>query len=53
VAAALNALALAIAALVIVLIIMSWSLDDMALRVSMFGFMLRRRDTEAAKDAAE
>lgn len=42
VAQALNRLALAVAALVLILIVLSWSLDEMALRVSLFGFMLRR-----------
>lgn len=47
VAAALNALALAVLALVVVLIALSWSVDDIALRVNLFGVMLRRRDAAA------
>ena len=42
VADALNRLALTVLALICVLIIMSWALDDISTRVSLFGFMLRR-----------
>lgn len=42
VADALNRLALALVALICVVIVMSWSLDDLGVRVRMFGFMLRR-----------
>jgi len=42
IAAALNRLALVIATLVLILIVLSWSLDDMNLHIHLFGVMLRR-----------
>ena len=49
---ALNRLALAIVALVAVLIVLSWSLDEMALRVSLFGVLVRRLTPQHAADEA-
>lgn len=49
---ALNQLTLAILALVAVLIVLSWSLDDMALRVSLFGVLVRRLTPHHAADEA-
>ena len=49
---ALNRLALAVVALVAVLIVLSWSLDEMALRVSLFGVLVRRLTPHHAADEA-
>ena len=49
---ALNRLTLAIVALVAVLIVLSWSLDEMALRVSLFGVLVRRLTPHHAADEA-
>lgn len=49
---ALNRLTVAIVALVAVLIVLSWSLDEMAWRVSLFGLMVRRLTPHHAADAA-
>lgn len=49
---ALNRLTLAIVALVAVLIVLSWSLDEMALRVSLFGILIRRLTPHHAADEA-
>ena len=49
---ALNQLTLAILALVAVLIALSWSLDDMAWRVSLFGVLMRRLTPRHAADDA-
>lgn len=39
---ALNRLTLAVCALALLVLVLSWSLDDMALHVQLFGLMLRR-----------
>ena len=49
---ALNRLTVAIVALVAVLIVLSWSLDEMAWRVSLFGLMVRRLTPRHAADEA-
>ena len=49
---ALNQLTLAILALVAVLIVLSWSLDEMALRVSLFGVLVRRLTPHHGADEA-
>ena len=49
---ALNQLTLAILALVAVLIVLSSSLDEMALRVSLFGVLVRRLTPHHAADEA-
>lgn len=53
VAAALTALALAVLALTIALILLSWSVDDVASRVHLFGFMLRRLTPTHPADSAD
>lgn len=52
VADALTALALAVLALTIVLIVLTWSVDDVASRVHLFGFMLRRLTPTHPADSA-
>ena len=52
IAAGLNALALAVLALVIALILLSWSVDDIGVRVRMFGVIVRRLAPLPKADAA-
>ena len=52
VADALNRLALTVLALICVLIIMSWTLDDMAMKIHLFGFMVRRLTRPQPADTA-
>jgi hypothetical protein len=50
---AVMALTCAVLALVIALVVLSWSLDDMGVRVRMFGVLVRRLAPLPAEDRSD